>query len=121
MAMTNGIYSYTDIGGTGKTYVADILNNLNLKNVFVLAYDTNKNIMGAKIHEACSGNYELIYVDRSDMFLTEELFNDFVKMKDTATIILDLKGKPEYVKGKCKVASICFNKRGVAVFETDSI
>jgi broad-specificity NMP kinase len=114
--LDNGIYVFTTLGGTGKTYVADILEDLKLKNVLVIKYTNNNDILNSELESACSGKYDLVYMDRTDMYMNEHIFNMLISISETSTIVMDLKERPDYAYEKLDIASIYYGKEGVRIF-----
>jgi hypothetical protein len=114
--LKSGIYVFPTIGGTGKSYAADLLKAMQLENVLVVEYSKNKRIMENMLAEACSGKYDLVYMDRTDRYMNEDLFDDLLTISGNTTIVLDMKKRPDYTYGKMRISSIYFGKEGVDVF-----
>lgn len=115
--LDNGLYIFTSEGGTGESYVADILNELMLNNVRVIRYDTNKSIIPKSLQDACGDeSIDLVYLDRAGMYIDESLLSLMLNVADHKTFIMDLKARPNYIKGKYHIASLYFGEKGIEVF-----
>jgi hypothetical protein len=113
--MENGVYSYTSTGGTGKTYVANILKKIGDSRVCVVEYNSDENVLEDELERMKRECYDLIYFDRADLIITKEIFEDLVEIGKRATVILDCKEIPDYMDDYIKVASIYYGKKGVRV------
>lgn len=89
-----GIYTdYSMDSATGKTYTCSLLNALieyGRTDLLVVTYDDVK-LIGIKpvIEKIKQGSYSLIFMDRANMYMTEELFE--VLQGSQAIVYLDYK------------------------------
>jgi hypothetical protein len=114
--LKNGIYVFPATGGTGKSFVADMLKALDLQNVSVIEYNSNRDLLNSAIFDACSKKYDLVYMDRTDMYMDSNIFSKLLDISDSSTVVLDMKKRPDYTYDVLNVATIHYGKRGVFLF-----
>lgn len=84
-----GVYTLDSNSATGKSYIAGLLSTLD--NVCVVTYNKVSTVLSAALQEAMSGKYELVFLDRCDLYMTKELFTQLLALAKTTIVILDLK------------------------------
>lgn len=83
-----GLYTLDSNSATGKSYIAGLLSTLD--NVCVVTYDKVSTLLSVALQEAMSGRYELVFLDRCDLYMTEELFKQLSTLAKTAAVVLVL-------------------------------
>jgi hypothetical protein len=118
----NGIFAFRPNGGTGKTYVFSILKQLDKsrlkEKVTAVTYSSDYELLKSNLNVALDdeNKYDLIYLDRADLYMTEEIYKKLLKLSKHATVIMNMNYLPDYADDTTGVASIYYGNKGVHVF-----
>jgi hypothetical protein len=114
----NGIYGLLPDGGSGKTYLYHLLNVLNSDDIATVTYHTDEKQLAKEITSAIDPNkqYKLIYMDRADLYMTEDLYKTLLNISKHSTIIMVLNKRPEYTKNSLLSAVIVLGKKDIYLF-----
>lgn len=112
-----GIFKFINEGSTGKSYLALLLNDLNLPQFKVISYENDDNIFNYKVDRALlDKGVELILLDRADMYMTQELLDRLIDASKDKIIILDLKTLQNYNVCFSGICSIRLSQGRLRVF-----
>lgn len=107
--LDNGIYSLGFSGSTGKSYVAQLLGKVSEEednvSALVITYNQNLDINGL-IKIISQKHFDIIILDRFDLYADSNLCVELYKHKDTSVILLDLKNLnnvTEFVPSVCNI------------------
>jgi ABC-type oligopeptide transport system ATPase subunit len=111
----NGIYGLLPEGGCGKTFLYSVLIKLDMPNTVAITYSNNEIRMNSELSLVLERSiaYDLIYLDRADMYMTEELYKELVDISNNTTVVMDLKKRPEYTNNSLLVASVIYSAEGL--------
>jgi hypothetical protein len=114
----NGIYGFIPDSGKGKIYVYYLLEKLGINDMALVTYhnDTEKIAREIELATDDTKQYRLIYLDRADMYMTEELYNKLLKLSKHTTIMMNLKGIPEYAEHTLSVVTVYCDDTEIRVF-----
>lgn len=100
-----GILKFINESSTGKSYLALLLNDLNLPEAKVISYESDDYIFNYRVDKALlDSNVEFILFDRAAMYMTQELLDRLIDVSKDKIIILDLKTIRNY---NVKFSGIC--------------
>ena len=90
--LENGVYLFDGNSATGKTRLMELLNRISDSTYCVLGYtysDTRKIALCELLNK---NHYEVVLVDRADMYLTQEDLEFLIKYAKEAIVMIDYKG-----------------------------
>lgn len=90
-----GIYALPDEGGAGKTYFGKLLRSMGAKKcirVSVMSYNKDYEEEDyVRLLDKVGQDIEILFLDRLDLYLTDEIAKKIVILAETCKVFLDLK------------------------------
>ena len=113
-----GAYHFLPYSATGKTYLARMLYGLNERDILVITYDTIKTVGESwAIEKIQKGSYSLIFLDRFDLYGSNEMITAVEQAAKKAIVLLDSKMVNELSKSLCtRLAGISFDNSQISVY-----
>lgn len=95
-----GVYDLGMDGGTGKTYLAKVLELMReqgILNCLVLTYKADMT-EEQYIKQICEKEYELIFLDRFILYITEGICRELERVSKKSIVLMDLKDVTRYTE-----------------------
>lgn len=86
-----GIYSMGIDSSIGKSHLYHVLQHIDNDLIFTLTYDKNEAITLERIKEFIRSSYPVLYIDRFDMMVDNNVIIELLKSIENRYIILDCK------------------------------
>ena len=100
---TPGVYLLGDVGGSGKTFLANILSDLNDtgEKVAVVTYKDGKVVVDGNLISA-----DVIMYDRLDLYITSSLAKEIARFGEYKIVLVDLKNRVRYKESVARKLSV---------------
>ena len=105
--MENGIYVFAPESATGKTFLFDLLRNLQITGEAIVTYNYWDHLMGVDLRRMIDKTHpKVVMIDRMDCVRTDSAIHEAIlQVWKSAIVLIDLKylTPPPF---KCKIADI---------------